>query len=94
VIGLNAVRFKEQVSAVSRTKLGFSMTTREDDDPKNRKKPQLKTATQSPPNSKIFNLIGRRLKDYYEDVANQPVPDRFIDLLKQLDKKRPPGTED
>lgn len=32
-------------------------------------------------------MIGRRLRDYYEDVAKQPVPDRFLELLRKLDKK-------
>jgi hypothetical protein len=30
--------------------------------------------------------IGERLKALYNDVVNQPVPDRFKDLLAQLDK--------
>jgi hypothetical protein len=31
------------------------------------------------------NAIGRRLKAYYEDVASEPVPDRFLSLLDALD---------
>ncbi|WP_185983554.1 NepR family anti-sigma factor [Aureimonas mangrovi] len=37
--------------------------------------------------------IGRRLKAYYDDVAGEPVPDRFLSLLDALDaaasKERP-----
>ncbi|MEF2071776.1 NepR family anti-sigma factor [Consotaella aegiceratis] len=29
--------------------------------------------------------IGRRLKAYYEDVASEPIPDRFLTLLDALD---------
>ena len=30
--------------------------------------------------------IGKRLKAYYDDVASEPVPDRFLSLLDALDK--------
>ena len=33
----------------------------------------------------VSDLIGQRLRNYYEEVAKQPVPDRFMDLLKQLE---------
>ncbi len=29
--------------------------------------------------------IGLKLKQMFDEVANAPVPDKFIDLLKQLD---------
>lgn len=29
--------------------------------------------------------LGRRLKAVYDDVLRQPVPDRFVELLTQLD---------
>lgn len=29
--------------------------------------------------------IGKRLKAYFEDVASEPVPDRFLSLLDALD---------
>ena len=35
----------------------------------------------------VFDMIGRRLRDYYDEVARQPVPDRFVDLLNQLEAK-------
>lgn len=31
------------------------------------------------------SAIGKRLKAYYDDVASEPVPDRFMALLDQLD---------
>ncbi len=33
--------------------------------------------------------IGRMLKAMYDEVAQEPVPDRFRDLLKQLEGKEP-----
>ena len=37
----------------------------------------------------VSDLIGERLRTFYEEVAKQPVPDRFVDLLKQLDAASP-----
>ncbi len=31
--------------------------------------------------------IGKQLKAIYDGVVNQPVPDRFLELLKQIDKQ-------
>ena len=33
----------------------------------------------------VSDLIAHRLRKYYDSVAAQPVPDRFLDLLSQLD---------
>ena len=41
------------------------------------------------PRPEIYDLIGKRLRGYFDDVASQPVPDRFVELLKQLDEKTP-----
>ena len=30
-------------------------------------------------------VIGNRLRQIYDDVANEPLPDEFIDLLSKLD---------
>ena len=30
--------------------------------------------------------IGRQLKAFYDDVISEPVPDRFLELLQQLEK--------
>jgi len=35
------------------------------------------------PNVKTY--IERQLKSVYDDVLNQPIPDRFLDLLNALD---------
>jgi hypothetical protein len=37
----------------------------------------------------VQKAIGNRLRAYYDSVAQEPVPDRFIELLKQLDEKEP-----
>lgn len=29
--------------------------------------------------------LGQKLKEVYADVVNEPVPDRFVDLLNQLE---------
>jgi hypothetical protein len=31
--------------------------------------------------------VGRKLKATYDDVVNQPVPDRFLHLLDNLERK-------
>ena len=30
--------------------------------------------------------IGRKLKSFYDVIENEPVPDRLLDLLEQLDE--------
>jgi hypothetical protein len=35
----------------------------------------------------IRGKIGQQLRDMYDDVVAQGVPDRFVDLLNQLDKQ-------
>ena len=48
------------------------------------------------PNSEI----GRKLKQYYDDLVSDDVPDRFADLLSKLEHAQPkvladsPGSED
>jgi hypothetical protein len=52
--------------------------------------PVLKTqetdngSAESSPNVKAY--IERQLKSVYDDVLNQPIPDRFLELLDVLDK--------
>lgn len=36
-------------------------------------------------NSEIQSRIGHQLRAMYDDVVRQGVPDRFADLIKQLD---------
>ncbi len=33
----------------------------------------------------VERAIGSRLRAYYDEVAREPVPDRFVELLKRLD---------
>jgi Anti-sigma factor NepR len=35
----------------------------------------------------VQSAIGARLRAYYDEVAREAVPDRFVELLKQLEKK-------
>jgi hypothetical protein len=35
----------------------------------------------------IQRHIGQKLKDSYEDLVNQPVPDRFRQLLEELERQ-------
>lgn len=41
------------------------------------------------PNVKLY--IERQLKSVYDDVLNQPIPDRFLDLLNGLGDKKEGG---
>lgn len=34
------------------------------------------------------DAIGRQLKAIYDEVAEEPVPDRFLELLQKLDEKQ------
>ncbi|KAB0679913.1 hypothetical protein F6X38_11635 [Aureimonas leprariae] len=45
-------------------------------------------ATQTTPAADLGSnsAIGRKLKAFYDDVASEPVPDRFLSLLDALDK--------
>ena len=36
--------------------------------------------------SGIQEKLGLKLKEVYADVVNEPVPDRFLDLLNQLEE--------
>ncbi len=47
------------------------------------KKNEIMTQTSAKP--EVSDLIGQRLRNYYNTVAEQPVPDRFLDLLSQLE---------
>ncbi len=35
--------------------------------------------------------IGRQLRAVYDDVVKQPIPDRFLALMKQLEEQGPEG---
>ena len=38
--------------------------------------------------------IGRELRRMYDDVAQEPVPDDFMDLLRQIDESDDKGRKD
>ena len=42
--------------------------------------------SQSMNNPEMADLIGQRLRSFYDDAAKQPIPDRFLDLLKKLEE--------
>jgi Anti-sigma factor NepR len=60
-------------------------------------KPPIKMATQKPKSSQksmpqkptsnpmIHDMIAVRLRNYYSQMAEEPIPERFTELLKQLD---------
>lgn len=35
----------------------------------------------------VYDIIGLKLREYFNEIAHQPVPDRFVMLLQQLDSK-------
>jgi Anti-sigma factor NepR len=35
--------------------------------------------------------IGRQLRAVYDEVVNEPVPDRFVKLLEELERKQSDG---
>ena len=39
----------------------------------------------------VQTAIGARLRSYYDGVEREAIPDRFVELLKQLEKKDPGG---
>jgi hypothetical protein len=43
---------------------------------------RVKKTTAKP---EISDQIGRQLRSVYNDILVQPVPDRFLDLLKDID---------
>ena len=36
----------------------------------------------------VQDHIGRQLRAVYDDVLNQPVPDRLLELLEELDREK------
>ena len=35
--------------------------------------------------------IGARLRELFDEVVNEPVPDDFLDLLRRADERQPTG---
>jgi len=52
---------------------------------------QSGTAGGSPIDDKLQEHIGSQLKRLYDDALQEPVPDRFIELLDKLDNIPTPG---
>ena len=46
---------------------------------------QTQKSPRPPSELGIGASIGKQLKAYYDDVASEPVPDRFLSLLDALD---------
>jgi len=51
---------------------------------KSRPKAAAQREKDNTPNG-VEGPIGRHLRQVYDDVLNQPIPDRFLDLLTQLE---------
>jgi len=73
------------------------MSEREQPKPEDLKDPQvqpdLATIPAAPPPSgdvalepELQAFIGRQLRAAYDEVLNEPVPDRFLELLSQLEQ--------
>ena len=53
---------------------------------------QAISATEAPRESVDMQaFIGRQLRAVFDDVAKQPIPDRFIELMQQLERKTAQG---
>jgi hypothetical protein len=61
----------------------------------------MDTPSPSPASSRAHGRLGRdvqakignQLRAIYDDVVREGVPDRFVELLKRLDKKDEKGSE-
>ena len=49
--------------------------------------PASSTRTQGRLGREVQAKIGNQLRAIYDDVVKEGVPDRFVELLKRLDKK-------
>jgi hypothetical protein len=45
-------------------------------------------------NDVVSRKVGDKLRQVYSDIASEPVPDHFIDLINQLEKQRNKPHED
>ena len=55
--------------------------------PTNKTDKKIEKMNHAPNQPEIYDLIGQRLRNFYDEVAQQPVPDRFVELLNQLEAK-------
>ena len=42
----------------------------------------------------VHEMISKRLRGYFDELAKQPMPDRFLELLDRLEAKTLPEKED
>ena len=61
--------------------------------PRKNMKERTKLAVATSGKPPVYDIIGTRLRGYFDEVAKQPVPDRFLELLKQLDATSKPKKE-
>jgi hypothetical protein len=47
-----------------------------------------KKGPEAAPGAAVHEHIGRALRDMFEEVLVQPIPDKFVSLLKELEKKQ------
>ena len=68
------------------------MTTKKNDDrlgagaPSSPPNVRLKHSLSSRRPHAIQAEIGKKMRDMYDDLLQQPIPDRFVELLKKLDE--------
>lgn len=41
--------------------------------------------SETPPHNDVGEQIGEQLRGLYDDILNQPIPDRFLELLNRLE---------
>ena len=51
-------------------------------------------AAGTPADFPIHEHIGRTLKSLFDEVADQPVPEKLRELLRELEQKKPRGAKD
>jgi hypothetical protein len=51
---------------------------------KTKKTMQQRNESRDPP---FHDFVGAKLKSYYAQITSEPIPDRFTELLKQLDSQ-------
>ena len=63
-----------------------------DDDKSGRPGPMQTEVTQRKPRGRlgreVQNKIGQQLRAMYDDVVNDGVPDRFVEMLRKLDEQK------
>jgi hypothetical protein len=56
--------------------------------------PRARGGRGKPPSAQLLgpnSEIGRKLKQYYDELVSDDVPDRFADLLSKLEQAEPAG---